>query len=46
VIIGEFAPLRFYFALKLLPVAFNDIPVHLKLLWFYTRVAKLPMEFP
>src|SRR5512141_1751368 len=27
-ILGELAPLRFHFAPELLPVAFNDIPVH------------------
>jgi hypothetical protein len=30
VIVGEFAPLCFHLALELLPVAFNDIPVHIK----------------
>jgi len=32
VIVGECAPIRFHFALELLPVAFNDIPVHINVL--------------
>src|SRR5512141_2086810 len=46
VIVGKLAPLRFHLALELLPVAFNDIPVHSDLLWFGPRPAKLPIEHP
>jgi hypothetical protein len=46
VIVGEIAPLCFHLALELLPVAFNDIPVHIKLRLLGFRLVVLPIEHP
>jgi hypothetical protein len=40
VIVGKPAPLCFHLSLRLFPVAFNDISVHIKLFRFGTQLAK------